>query len=42
MASKRNWNAYPATYRAREIQQLASWIQAGESGSPQVPAGRGR
>ena len=33
MASKRDWKAYPATYRAREIKQLAGWIQAGESGS---------
>lgn len=33
MLSKRSWDAYPATYRAREIETLAGWIRAGESGS---------
>ncbi len=33
MASKRAWETYPASYRSREIQQIAGWIQAGESGS---------
>lgn len=33
MKSRRAWETYPVTYRAREIRQLAGWIQAGESGS---------
>ena len=33
MKSRRAWETYPATYRSREIQQVADWIQAGESGS---------
>lgn len=33
MVSKRAWEAYPETYRARELKKLAGWIQAGESGS---------
>ena len=33
MISKRAWETYPATYRAREMKMLAGWIQAGESGS---------
>lgn len=33
MLLKRAWETYPATYRAREMQMIANWIQAGESGS---------
>ena len=33
MTSRRTWETSPATYRAREIQQLAAWVQAEESGS---------
>jgi hypothetical protein len=33
MVSKRSWAKYPATYRGRQIQILADWIKAGESGS---------
>lgn len=40
--SKRAWEAYPATYRAREMEILAGWIQAGESGSVIGLAGAGK
>lgn len=33
MTSKRAWETYPVTYRAREMAMLARWIRAGESGS---------
>ena len=33
MRLKRDWESYPATYRAGEMQTIANWIQAGESGS---------
>jgi hypothetical protein len=33
MISKRAWEGYPASYRAREVKILADWIQRGESGS---------
>lgn len=42
MASKRAWEAYPSTYRAREMKILSSWIQAGESGSAIGLAGAGK
>ena len=42
MALKRDWQAYPATYRTREISILANWIQSGESGSFVGPAGAGK
>jgi hypothetical protein len=33
MVPKRAWKSYPITYRAREVEILAGWIQRGESGS---------
>jgi DNA-binding winged helix-turn-helix (wHTH) protein len=27
-----SWDAFPATYRQREVEQIATWIDAGESG----------
>ncbi len=42
MVSKRAWEAYPASYRAREIAILADWIRAGESGSIVGLAGAGK
>lgn len=42
MAKNRAWLAYPATYRAREMQILADWLAAGESGSVVGLAGCGR
>ncbi len=42
MTSKRAWETYPSTYRAREIKTLAGWIRAGESSSIVGPAGAGK
>ena len=42
VASKRAWEAYPPTYRAREMRVLANWIRAGESGSVVGLAGAGK
>lgn len=42
MSSDRSWASYPPTYRAREMQVLAHWIRAGESGSVVGLAGCGR
>jgi hypothetical protein len=42
MASNRSWEAYPAGYRAREMQILANWIMSGESGSVVGLDGSGR
>jgi hypothetical protein len=42
MASGRSWTAFSTTYRAREMQTLAAWIQAGVSGSVAGPAGAGK
>lgn len=42
MVYKRFWGAYKTTYRAREMGILASWIQAGESGSIVGLAGSGK
>ena len=42
MTSLRSWRKYPPTYRAKELEILASWIQAGESGSIIGPAGAGK
>ena len=42
MVSKRAWETYPRTYRAREIEILADWIRAGESGSVVGLAGAGK
>jgi hypothetical protein len=42
MVHKRFWEAYKPTYRAREMEVLASWIQAGESGSIVGLAGSGK
>jgi len=42
MASKRAWETYPQTYRAREMRILAHWIRAGESGSVVGLAGSGK
>jgi hypothetical protein len=35
MTSKRAWETYPPTYRAREMDILARWIQAGGHGKSQ-------
>ncbi len=40
--TKRSWAVYPATYRAREMKILASWISSGESGSVVGLPGCGR
>jgi hypothetical protein len=42
MAVNRSWEAFPATYRAKEMQTLASWILSGESGSVVGLIGCGR
>ncbi len=42
MTSKRAWEAYPSTYRAREMGILTHWIQAGESGAVVGLAGVGK
>jgi hypothetical protein len=42
MGSNRAWAAYPAAYRAREMQILTGWIAAGESGSVVGLLGSGR
>ena len=42
MASSRSWKAYAPTYRAREMQILAGWILAGQSGSVIGLAGAGK
>ena len=42
MSSKRSWNLYPDSYRAREIKVMAGWVQAGESGSIVGLAGAGK
>jgi hypothetical protein len=42
MVSKRAWETYPQTYRAREVRVLANWIRAGESGSVVGLAGAGK
>lgn len=42
MIYKRSWEAYKPTYRAREMEILADWIQAGESGSIVGLAGSGK
>lgn len=42
MVSKRAWEAYPQTYRTREIGILANWIRSGESGSVVGLAGAGK
>lgn len=42
MVSKRAWETYPHTYRAREVKILAGWIRAGESGSVVGLAGSGK
>lgn len=41
-SSKRSWKLYPTTYRAAELQQIATWIRAGESGSLIGLAGAGK
>lgn len=41
MITPRTWKAFPTTYRAREMQILARWILAGESGSVVGLAGCG-
>jgi hypothetical protein len=42
MATRRSWSAYPATYRAREVERLADWVAAGESSSVVGLPGCGR
>jgi hypothetical protein len=42
MASSRSWKAYRPTYRAREMQTLADWVWAGQSGSVIGLAGAGK
>lgn len=42
IVSKRAWETYPPTYRDREINTLAHWIRAGESGSIIGLAGAGK
>jgi len=42
MASSRSWKSYRSTYRAREMQILADWVWAGQSGSVIGLAGAGK
>jgi hypothetical protein len=42
MASSRSWQDYSPTYRAKEIEILAGWILAGQSGSAIGLAGAGK
>lgn len=42
MMLQRSWAAYPATYRAKEMQTVAQWIAAGESGVVVGLAGSGK
>jgi DNA helicase HerA-like ATPase len=42
MVSRRAWEAYPATYREREVEILANWVRMGESGSVVGSAGAGK
>lgn len=42
MTTYRSWTLYPASYRAREMEILAGWISAGESGSVVGLPGCGR
>jgi hypothetical protein len=42
MAKNRAWQAYPDSYRAKELKMLADWIAAGESGSVVGLVGCGR
>lgn len=42
MARSRAWEAYPDSYRTKEMKILASWIAAGESGSVVGLTGSGR
>jgi len=42
MTLKRDWKAYPPTYRAREIRAIARLLRAGESGSIVGLAGAGK
>ncbi|MCP4538379.1 MAG: winged helix-turn-helix domain-containing protein [Chloroflexi bacterium] len=42
MASSRSWKSYRFTYRAREMQALADWVWAGQSGSVIGLAGAGK
>ncbi len=42
LENARSWQAYPITYRSREIQTIIRWIAAGESGSVVGLAGCGR
>jgi len=42
MSSKRAWSNFRSGYRARELKILASWIQAGNSGSVVGSAGIGK
>jgi hypothetical protein len=42
MASSRSWKAYRPSYRAREMQILADWVWAGQSGSVIGLAGAGK
>lgn len=40
--TKRSWEAYEESYRAKEMKRLADWIQAGESGAVVGLVGCGR
>ncbi len=42
MTSSRSWKSYRATYRAKEMQTLADWVWAGQSGSVIGLAGAGK
>ena len=42
MATNRSWNAYPVTYRAKELKIIAGWLSSGESGSVVGLLGSGR
>jgi hypothetical protein len=42
MMLQRSWAAYPASYRAKEMQIVAQWIAAGESGVVVGLAGSGK
>jgi hypothetical protein len=42
MITNRSWSAYPNTYRAAEMRQLARWIQTNSSGSVVGLAGAGK
>lgn len=42
MPANPSWTAYPATYRANDMQLLAGWVRMGRSGAVVGPAGVGK